>query len=191
MFGLARFKSKEIVPDVVTGFVPPKVKVEFGVLASTDVTVPLPPVPPIQLLLIAKQPPVAKLIPPVELNDEVAVLKLIPLVFPTDNIEPGDVVPIPKFPLSRRVNLSVLALSAKTRPRPVPVPLPVIASLALGVDEEIPTLPTPSIINRSLVPTAEEEEILNLPTSAKSVPIAQLVRAAPAFVTVEDAEKTS
>ena len=57
----------------------------------------------------------------------------------------------------------------------------------------IATLPSPSITNLSLVPITDEEEILNLPTSAKSVPIAQLFRnlfsAEPDAV--DEAEKTS
>lgn len=36
-------RSALIVPDVVTGFVPPRVKVEFGEASVTDVTVPPPP----------------------------------------------------------------------------------------------------------------------------------------------------
>jgi hypothetical protein len=43
-FEFARFRSKEIVPEVVTGFVPPRVSVELGVLAVTEVTVPEPPI---------------------------------------------------------------------------------------------------------------------------------------------------
>lgn len=41
LLGLARLRSAVIVPLVVTGFVPPSVRVEFGVERPTDVTVPL------------------------------------------------------------------------------------------------------------------------------------------------------
>src|SRR5690349_12718031 len=40
MLALVRLISKLMVPEVVTGFVPPKVRVEFGVAAVTEVTVP-------------------------------------------------------------------------------------------------------------------------------------------------------
>ena len=60
-----KLRSALIVPEVVTGFVPPRDSVPFGVASVTDVTVPLPPLPvPMHAPLIAKQPPV-KLIPPV------------------------------------------------------------------------------------------------------------------------------
>ena len=54
MFGCAKFKSKLMVPLVVTGFVPPKERVLLGVDSVTDVTVPEPP--PRHVPLIAKQP---------------------------------------------------------------------------------------------------------------------------------------
>ena len=55
----------------------------------------------------------------------------------------------------------------------------------------MPTLPAPSITKRSLVPMTEEEDILNLPRSAISVPILQLVMARVLPATVLEAEKTS
>ena len=59
--------------------------------------IPEPPPPPTQVPFIAKHPPV-RLIPPVVLNVEVAVEKLMPPVLPTERSEPGVVVPIPKRP---------------------------------------------------------------------------------------------
>jgi hypothetical protein len=54
----------------------------------------------------------------------------------------------------------------------------------------MPTFPAPSITSRSAVPTTEEEEILNLPKSATSVPMVQLVSAGVLPATVLEAEKT-
>src|SRR5258708_39362606 len=57
---------------------------------------------------------------------------------------------------------------------------------AAGLALPIPTLPLPSITNRSFVPTTVEDEILNLPPSAKSEPIAQLFRKLPRPATVDE-----
>jgi hypothetical protein len=51
---LARLRSRLIVPDVVTGFVPPSERVEFGVARVIDVTVPLPL--PVHVPFRAKHP---------------------------------------------------------------------------------------------------------------------------------------
>jgi hypothetical protein len=53
MFGLVKFKSALMVPDVVTGFVPPSVRVELGVAKVTEETVPERQTP-----LREKHPPV-------------------------------------------------------------------------------------------------------------------------------------
>lgn len=82
-----------VEPDIVAPFA-------FGVepIAASVVT-PEPPPEPIHTLLIEKQP-AARLIPPVEEKEEVAVEKLIPLVVPIERSEPGVLVPIPTFPPS-------------------------------------------------------------------------------------------
>jgi len=43
------------------------------------------------------------LIPPGVENVEVLVVKLIPLVFPTENIDPGEVAPMPTLPFVPRM----------------------------------------------------------------------------------------
>ncbi len=60
-----------------------------------------------------------------------------------------------------------------------------------GDEVEMPTRPLPSITNLSLVPMTDELDILNLPLSFESVPIAQLFKALLRFATVLDAENTS
>jgi hypothetical protein len=58
----------------------------------------LPEPLPTHAPLIAKQPP-EMLMPPVELNVDVAVEKLMPFVLPMARSEPGVVEPMPTFPL--------------------------------------------------------------------------------------------
>ena len=55
----------------------------------------------------------------------------------------------------------------------------------------MPTLPLPSITNLSLIPMTDELDILNLPLSLESVPMAQLFKALFRFATVLEAENTS
>lgn len=72
-----------------------------------------------------------------------------------------------------------------------------VVSLAVRVridaGEEVPmaTLPLPSMTRRSLVPITDEDAILNLPLSARSSPMDQLVMAGLRPETVLDAENTS
>jgi hypothetical protein len=75
--------------------VPKASEMVFAVLMSGYVNESV--LPPMQVPFTAKQP-FARLIPPVEEKVEVAVLKLIPLVFPMERSEPGVVVPMPTDP---------------------------------------------------------------------------------------------
>ena len=116
-----------------------------GYVVATEVTVPDPAPTPIQVPLTAKHP-VARLIPPVLENVEVAVLKLIPFVLPTEKIEPGVLVPIPTLPLESIVSAVVVADalgSAKTenRERLDREDVAVTVSRERGEDVEIPKLP--------------------------------------------------
>ena len=56
VLGFERLRSTLIVPDVVTGFVPPNERLEFGVANVMEVTVPEPLVPEIQVPEIEKHP---------------------------------------------------------------------------------------------------------------------------------------
>ena len=49
----------------------------------------------------------------------------------------------------------------------------------------IPALPLPSIVNLSLVPSAVELEILNLPASEISMPIVSYTKVKPVLVAVK------
>ena len=95
-FAVPKMPARVIVPEVVTG--PPEVvRPVVPPETSIDVTVPAPL--PTQIPLIAKQPPAAKLIPPlVVLKVEVPEVKLIPFVFPIESSVPAEVVPMPSLP---------------------------------------------------------------------------------------------
>jgi hypothetical protein len=91
----------------------------------------------------------------------------------------GVVVPMPTLPLLLITNIEVVAFAvvveATTKRFPVyEANVLLTASKAHGVDVPIPTEPLPVITRRSLVPMTVEEEILNLPPSPVSTPIAQL-----------------
>ena len=70
-------------------------------------------------------------------------------------------------------------------------PLPWTERSCEGEVVPMPTLPAPSMVRRSLVPRTDEEEILNLPPEAMSVPMVQLDIAAARPETVLDAVKVS
>src|SRR3989344_3193202 len=74
---------------------------------------------------------------------------------------------------------------------PLKSPLPWTERSWEGEVVPMPTFPAPSITKRSLVPRTVEEEILNLPPEAMSVPMVQLDIARGRPVTVLDAAKVS
>ena len=134
MFALARLSPR--VPVVV---IAPPVSVPS---VATEVTVPEPSPPPTQVPLIAKQPAV-KLIPPVDWNVEVAVVKF-PIPW-TERSEPGEVVPMPTEPEAVMTNCVVvpapLFASASNNGIVALVEVACTVNRAVGDVVPIPTLP--------------------------------------------------
>ena len=101
VFALAMFRSAVIVPDVVTGVEPIVREPEDE--TPTEVTVPEFCVR--QLPEIEKQPPLAKLIPPVVEKVEVPRPKFMPTASPpTESRLPGVVEEMPRLPEVRILN---------------------------------------------------------------------------------------
>ena len=68
----------------------------------------------------------------------------------------------------------VLANVVEVAVKYVPTTCPATESIAYGEVVPMPTFPAPSMTKRSFVPRTVEEEILNLPPEAMSVPMVQL-----------------
>ena len=160
-------------------------------------TVPEPEPPPLtQVPAIAKQP-LAILIPPVVENDEVAVVKLMPPVFPMESSEPGVVVPIPTLPSVLTVKLLLPIVKA---PAMVDVAFVVVAAKIpkVGVDVPIST-PLALVETRELGATfeavmfPETVRVVNVPTEVRDDAVTPEASVAPdrvpaAAVTVISAE---
>src|SRR3989338_4973178 len=89
------------------------------------------------------------------------------------------------------VRVEVACTPLPTKSSPEMYPFPSTESNADGEVEAMPTLPAPSITNRSLVPNAVELAILNFPPSEISRPTIQSKSATPVVEVAENARVAS